>query len=248
MVEVIQLLSFCFGLPLLVVLVLSGQWQTPKAWGFGFLGFASLTATILAVAFVPALLPHSKFIDALKWNWIGKIASITATLLIFICLPKNLKREAGLLTLPKPPEWISVIAVSLVLIVGFWGIVYAHKHGGGFAGSAETLAFQGSLPGLDEEISFRGVILALLVAAFAKPWRFLGVDWGWGAVPIIAFFGMAHGFSSISNQIQIDWVAVAVTGLTGFGLFWIKERTGSIWVCVLVHNLINVGAIVFDKI
>jgi hypothetical protein len=28
----------------------------------------------------------------------------------------------------------------------------------------------------------------------------------------------------------------------GAGFLWIKEKTGSIWIAVLVHNLANVGS------
>jgi hypothetical protein len=44
--------------------------------------------------------------------------------------------------------------------------------------SAETIAFQLSLPGLEEEPFYRGVLLLALDRAFAGRIRALGVEWG----------------------------------------------------------------------
>lgn len=101
------------------------------------------------------------------------------------------------------------------------------------------------MPGLDEESSFRGVLLALLVAAFGKPFRAAGIRIGCGALPVIAFFGLGHTLDVLTAA-QIVWsdfwLTLGLTGGTGAALLWLKERTGSIWVPVLVHNIINVGS------
>jgi len=206
----------------------------------------AITINILVVGLVPELPGIEPLTAGLEWNWIGKLATILASVAIFLLLPQRLKLEAGVLTLPRPPEWKSVIAVSAGLLAFFWAVAFAQKSGGTWTGMAETVAFQGTLPGLDEELAFRGLVLALLVAAFGKPWRLLGISVGWGAFPLIAFFGLVHGYTSFGTD--LDWFQVFVTGVAGAGLLWLKERTGSIWVAVIVHNLMNVGSLLLDKV
>jgi len=64
----------------------------------------------------PRLLRKIAVLGSTHWNWSGKIAAIAVTLLIYACLPRGLRKEAGILSLPKPPEWKSVAAVSLGLL------------------------------------------------------------------------------------------------------------------------------------
>lgn len=62
---------------------------------------------------------------------------------------------------------------------------------------------------------------------------------GWGALPIVAYFGIAHGLLVGVNGDFL--LTVIVTGVAGSALLWLKERTSSIWIAVLIHNLANVG-------
>jgi membrane protease YdiL (CAAX protease family) len=96
------------------------------------------------------------------------------------------------------------------------------------------------MPGLDEEPLYRGVLLALLVSAFGKPWRIAGVGIGWGALPIVLFFGLAH---AVSQELNIEAaVSVFAAMVMGAGFLWLKEKTSSIWIAVVVHNLANLGS------
>jgi len=230
-------LLLAIGIPILIALVCSGGARQLRTWGFSLAAFAAVAANIAAVLIAPRLLPKMAALGSLKWNWTGKAAAITVTLLIYACLPRELRKEAGILSLPKPPEWKSVGAVSAGLVIFLWVATYVFREGRPV--TPETLWYQATMPGLDEEAMFRGVLLALLVAAFAKPWHVAGIRVGWGALPIVAFFGIAHGLFVGVNGDALQ--TIIVTGVMGAGLLWLKERTSSIWIAVLVHNLANVG-------
>ena len=96
------------------------------------------------------------------------------------------------------------------------------------------------MPGIDEESLFRGVLLAIFIAAFGKPFRIAGIQIGCGALPIVVFFGLVHGLSEGFTADAVKSIVVAT--VMGAGFLWLKERTGSIWVAVLVHNLANLGS------
>lgn len=241
--ELLILIGLCWFFPCLVALVAAGKWNDRRAIALIVATTVSLAGNFLALSVLPGLLPTTAWLTALNWNWVGKLGAIAVTLLTYALMSKPLKAEAGLFALPRPPEWRSVVIVSLLLCALFWSVAWSLETPKPL--TAETIAFQATMPGLDEEASFRGVLLALLVGALGKPYRFAGISIGWGALPIIAFFGLAHAVEA-AGAMPIDWSSIAITfaltGMTGVGLLWLKERTGSILVPIVVHNLINVGS------
>ncbi len=237
------LIGGCFVAPLLVSLLLSGQWRSGRAWWLSLAATGALTATfLLKIGWLPELLSPDAVIIQLSCNWGGEFTGIVAALIVFAALPPALKTEAGLFTVPRPSSWRPVVTAAATLIGFIWAMVWLYRDAATVAPTAETLLFAATLPGVSQESSFRGVILALLVAAFGKPWRVAGIGIGWGALPVVGFVVLEHGFIAISGGGSIDWVAVAMTGIIGAGLLWLKERTGSIWVPVVVYNITNVGA------
>jgi hypothetical protein len=230
-------LLLAIAIPIVIALACSGRARQVRTWGYSLAALATVAANIVAVLIAPKLLPKIAAMESLKWNWTGKVAAIAVTMLIYCCLPRELRKEAGILSRPRPPEWMSVGVVSAGLLIFLWIATYLARNGHGV--TPETVWYQATMPGLDEETMFRGVLLALLVAAFGKPWHVAGIRVGWGALPVVAYFGIAHGLLAGVNGDAL--LTIAVTGVMGAGLLWLKERTSSIWIAVLVHNLANVG-------
>lgn len=104
---------------------------------------------------------------------------------------------------------------------------------------AEDMAFQLTMPGLEEELFYRGLLLLALERAFAGRVRLLGVDWGWGAVLSCLLFGLAHAFSFNSGGFTLDPLTLALTALPSFIAVWLRLRTGSLLLPVIIHNFGN---------
>ena len=54
-------------------------------------------------------------------------------------------------------------------------------------------------------------------------------------------FGLLHGVTAEGDEIQINLWAIISTGYVGFVLTWMRERTGSLLIPILFHNLFNVA-------
>jgi len=95
------------------------------------------------------------------------------------------------------------------------------------------------MPGLDEEIFYRGVLLLMLNEAFGRPVRVLGAPMGWGAALTALAFGLTHALGYQDGGFTFDWAPMATTGLAGLLLVWLREKTGSVLLPVLLHNYGN---------
>lgn len=178
---------------------------------------------------LPRLIPRS------EWNWQGKILALAATLAI-ASLPAFGWKRAGLTLVQAPGSLRSCALVALVYVGVFTVLAVLTPNE---PASPETMAFQLTLPGLEEEPFYRGVLLLALDQAFRGRVRFLGVDWGWGAVLSCALFGLAHAFGYAHGQFSFDAMTMAVTALPSFIGVWVRLKSGSLLFPVLLHNFGN---------
>lgn len=125
----------------------------------------------------------------------------------------------------------------MALYCGFF-VVIALAFPGGKAGVEET-AFQLTMPGLEKEPFYRGILLVALDQAFIGRTRFLYVDWGWGAVLSCMLFGMAHALSVSHGHFAFDAMTMALTALPSFIAVWLRLKTGSVLLPMVMHNFAN---------
>jgi membrane protease YdiL (CAAX protease family) len=95
---------------------------------------------------------------------------------------------------------------------------------------AAAWLFVATMPGLAEEIAFRGVLLAAAERAAPMARTIAGVRLSLGAALLTAAFVFLHGFG----------VGTIVSVLPGALLYlWLRLRTGSVLVPIVAHNLWN---------
>jgi len=125
-----------------------------------------------------------------------------------------------------------LIGIPVLLLMG------AHF---GIDGQLPTFAYEATMPGLGEEFVYRGVFLMLLNDAFGRPWKFAGIQFGWGFIIVTAMFGLLHGIDARGpGDMHIYWSGMIFPVIVGAVLAWLRERTGSVWPGVLFHNFVNV--------
>lgn len=245
--ELIQLL-IAVVLPTFLGLIFSGKLKDRNTLTFSLIAICTLILYIVVLSLGETLKTVLDISTPLQWNWFGKLSAISLCLIVYALLPVHLKVESGIFSIPRTNNWSLVLKVSSCFLLFFWTLAFPTRSGEEL--KLETILFQSTMPGLDEELFFRGVFLALLVSAFGKPYRFAGIQIGWGALPIVLFFGIAHGIGADYNSDLMNKVLLPILGASvmGAGLLWIKEKTQSVWIAVIVHNLANVGSQTIDTI
>lgn len=71
-------------------------------------------------------------------------------------------------------------------------------------------------------------------------------EFNWGGLLATLLFATSHGVSWGDSGIQLAADALIVTAYLGFGLLWIRQRTGSVVIPIIAHNLINVASNVVE--
>jgi uncharacterized protein len=144
------------------------------------------------------------------------------------------------LTLQQRQGSIQPAVVATIALCAFSWTIQAV-----FAGptqiTAERLLYQAFMPGLDEELFFRGLLLAIFLRAFGDRWKLGDATIGGAAIAVTFLFAAGHGLRVSWGTIEFSALVTAVVAVLGFGLVWLRERTGSLVFPVLAHNLINVG-------
>lgn len=206
-------------------------------------GPAALFISLLALDDLATILPLA--FDALdvvggRWNWEGKVLS-AAWAVLFLALGSVSFREAGVTLHQRNGSVRPAVLATLALTAASFGIGVAF---GGGSFRAETLAFQLTMPGLAEELVYRGVFIALLHQALYTDPSTRTNDAGrrWPVVITAVAFGAWHGLSVDAGQVGFDALAASFPFIGGLAYGWLRERTGSLLFPVLAHNAGNTDA------
>lgn len=168
------------------------------------------------------------------WNWTGKLLA-TIAMLGVAALPYIGWRNSGISlrqAAKSTPAWV-VFALFTTAI--FAAAIYS----GDGRDDLDTIFFQWTMPGIEEEIFYRGVLLFTLNEAFTSKIKVLGAQIGWGGILATIAFGLIHSLFYGLDGVSFNLIPFALTGGPALLLLWFRERTGSIVVPVLAHNVAN---------
>lgn len=169
-----------------------------------------------------------------SWNWLGKVMSI-AGMFAIVSLPYFKYREVGL-TFEQRPGFRAPLLVFVILIVLFGVLALLDDSP---MADMETIAFQWTMPSLDEELFYRGILLLMMNEAFTRKFNVLGAPISYGGLITSLLFGLAHGFGYSESGFYFEPMTVAITGIPSLALLWLRERTGSLLLPILAHCASN---------
>lgn len=189
------------------------------------------------------LIPLERWFGELSWNWEGKLAALGGTLLASVALMAIFRRRItpsslGFRLRPNQGSIAPALAATLIGVALAAGLEIWSADGPDL--NPERLLYQATMPGLDEELFYRGLLLALMMLAVpSKGLNLLGARFDWAAFLLAAQFGLMHGVAVSDGALTISWIAVAATAALGFAPLWIRLRTGGVLIPILAHNAIN---------
>ncbi len=186
---------------------------------------------------VPFYIKSIDFVHTM-WNWGGKFCAMLFSIMFVIIYRKIPLAEYGVTWRHHPSSLMPCLVLTTFYVAA--GFIIGLLTYSGYSFSLEYLFFELSMPGLDEEIFYRGVGLALLNKAFGKNKDLFGAKIGWGLIVISLLFGLVHGVHLSDELIlRIDLFSVLLTTVSGVLLGWLRERSGSLVLPILAHNLGN---------
>lgn len=182
------------------------------------------------------------FIPALTFgttlNWSGKIIT-TVYCLICIGLFKRFIPEIDFgLTFKQRKNSVKPVLLTLVVILGIETVLFYTLWGKSDVSLADHL-FQLTMPGISEEIAYRGLMLGILNYLFVQTRQVAGAPMGYGSIVVTLVFAFCHGFSFSSDmQLHLNFWVMLIP-LISIIFVWMRSRTGSLLYPVITHNITN---------
>ena len=217
--------------------LLVAAWRDPRR-----LAWALLTIAGAILYFALRELPHlasSGRLPGQGWNWSGHLLALAG----MFALAAVLARRAGLaprdLGFARPANLRLAVTVSATVLLASYAV---HIVTGGRLEKipAATWLFVAIMPGLVEEVAFRGVLLATAERAAPTARTIAGVPVSVGAALLTSAFVGLHGFG----------IGMLVSVLPGALLYlWLRLKTGSVVAPIVAHNLWNLTVLAahFDR-
>lgn len=227
------LVEVCLQAGVVALLALVCAAFTPRSLRLGWL-LAALAMIVVHDALLLRLYGLLPSLPGSGWNWSGKGLATLGTLLV-AALPVFGWRRSGL-TLRQAtgsrPAWVSFGILTAALLVTAISLGDGRE-------DWDTILFQWTMPGIEEEIFYRGVLLLALSTAFAGRFPVLGAEIGCGGLLATVAFGLIHSLFYGTEGVSFDPSAFAITGGPALLLLWFREKTGSVVLPILAHNVAN---------
>ena len=218
---------------LALFLQLSGKSRI--AWGWIALAMASHALYASVGAWT---LPDNVAELPAEARWLSRIAQLAAGIIMVAFVWKrsaSLEPESMGLTAKQAKGSLPWSAAGITALAMLGTIP------GGFAPGAEPLPgagaalYQLTLPGIEEEIFYRALLLGLFATAMGGGRSALL----WAGVMSWMIFALAHGVTLADGSVAVNTFILGYVGLAGGVLTIMRIKSGSILLTMLAHNMIG---------
>lgn len=207
----------------------------PRKPAFALVGVAGFVAYVAAV--IGGSVVQQIIAPGLAMGWFQQIGGLIAVSLVAMMLADR----RAILGLEAPiGRWLApaiLCGLAITAIGTVTGLAMGDEpkwHG------VEHFLYEATLPGLSEELGFRGLLLGTLLASFpgrGRRWALIGL----AAVP----FAALHLLESTGMEALM---LAIYTFAAGMMLGRLRLATGSILPCIVAHNVANVGSGLVDHL
>ena len=242
MLDILFMLAIWWAPVLLIIgfLALRGKTEVSAPWLVASIAFYAIyVAAVFSGFHIPGF--EAAFGET-QYNWSGKLLAIATSAVMIVATVKSSKNlsfaDAGL-TFRQREGSVGPALIAIALMIAFIiGLQMLANDGTSL--DTETLIYQATVPGIDEELMFRGLLLlGLSMAVTGKTWNLWGAPVGWAAILVTLFFALGHSIMVTDGALQTSVIAMIYTAILGWALMWIRLRTGSILLPIIAHNATN---------
>ena len=168
-----------------------------------------------------------------SWNWTGKILSLVFAGIVVLVLRLSPDAIGFRKQEHQRTAWVAV----MLFIV--WGVCLGLLFKPG-AADAETLAFQATMPGLAEEIAYRGIAPAILLSLMNRKPHIDGIPWAVILVTSV-IFGIWHSLTFSNGSVGFNLISGLFPFIGSVPGGWLRFKTKSLLTPILGHSLANVA-------
>ena len=186
---------------------------------------------------LPINVPELDFIGG-SWNWSGKIYATIASLFFYFATKQHFQNHQYLKIEQSKDsrKKVKIVFIVILLYAVLEGILFYNR---GLDG--EKLLFQATLPGIEEEIEYRAVILGLLSTLLVDKFKVFNLYLHYPAIWIIGIlFGLIHALKLTTDwSLTFNTIHFIKTFILGVAWSWMTLKTRSIILPMISHNLSN---------
>ncbi|MGL4175557.1 MAG: CPBP family intramembrane glutamic endopeptidase [Dermatophilaceae bacterium] len=169
-----------------------------------------------------------------RMNWVMQAAILIAGLFLLFAFRRWIPRTG--LRLPDTPWLVVVVVCVAACLAVFVPIDFIVSGSAVERPGLEEFAFQATMPGLAEEVAFRGALLGVLLPAFSSTRTVVGMPVNAAILLQALPFAILH--------LPDGLTAGLVTFALGVILGSLRVKFDSLIPCIIFHNLYNVSVYV----
>lgn len=235
--------SSLFGLIVLLSFLFNYN-KSVKYWYILILFFVVGFADNLSYTLISAY-PYLQIIKSNVWNnylicnWSAKLYSVIFALIILLSFKNIISPEDIGIRFKQNKDSVKFSLIFLSLFFFTAIIVGLLSRKGNF--DTKTLIYLAVMPGLNEELIYRGFLLGFLNKIYDKKFKILNTYFGWGAIITSIVFGLLHGYQITANyQIRFNNISnIILASVFGFIFALMKEKSDSLVFPVIAHNTVD---------
>ena len=212
-----------------IAVVASLPWGRPSRpfWLVACLGYVLLDGAVTLAGY------HQ--VPGLHWNWLGKAFSIAlAGSVILILRPSPNELPLGFPVDKAGWRWTVLGIVVACLFSGTVNFIFRDH----VFPNSETITYEATMPGVAEELCWRGLVFVLLGRAFSRSDSTPNLIPA--AVCATLLFGLGHGFNVDNKSFRFAWLPFAFATTFGASMAFLRLRAKSLPGLMVTHNLANV--------
>jgi membrane protease YdiL (CAAX protease family) len=211
------------------IVVIQKRRGAPASWRI-----VGVAAAVYLAALAVLALPQLEVVEGLRYNWQNKLLLAALIVALLSRSTADFRTRCGIV--PPSGAWTipATISLAVILIIAMYaGLAVDDPR----PLTAETIWFQATVPGLDEELLYRGLLFALFGVAFGLQKR---AGYWFVLVLVTVLFALVHAIHWDGQSLEFSADPFAGTLIVGFWFGWARLYTGSVFPAVILHNVYNV--------